>query len=350
MKNVITGIIAALILFLVVGTYRFIRDQNIKEKRFRIGLMYVPGASMFHNQVHDAFYDFVATDPDNRFVISEYPAPNFTDRISIMAVADTMMHQQCDIVVTLGALCSESTASIARRRSYDTPQVTIGCDRMVDRGMIESEEHPGGNITGANSYNKNAINEADLVTALRPQAKKVLLPYYEDCSPINSSWTRALEIQRRLKERNVKVTLLPIESTSIAYERIKMMIEGHDMLLYLSADALCACAPAFVNLANRYEVPLLAGTLDVEKHAAFSYGDKPLYKARAAFEMVKQILIDKKKPGDLPVHRVSKTYQLCINVPAALQQGYSDIDVESLLKVLAQPEFEQVHDRIEIVR
>jgi putative ABC transport system substrate-binding protein len=90
---------------------------------------------------------------------------------------ENLLIQGVDILFTVG-----SPATLAAKQAVegtDTPVVFGAITRPVEKGIVESISHPGGNLTGTQVGTETPKALEWLVTIV-PQAKKVYVPYNPD--------------------------------------------------------------------------------------------------------------------------------------------------------------------------
>lgn len=83
-----------------------------------------------------------------------------------------LIDEGCDLLCTIGPYASTVAASL----TSDIPIVFAGVADPEKAGLVNSNETPGGNVTGVSSYTPT-FEQIDLIDLLLPQAKKVAAIY-----------------------------------------------------------------------------------------------------------------------------------------------------------------------------
>lgn len=182
-------------------------------------------------------------------------------------------------------------------------------------GLVKSQQHPGGNITGvmlANSEGKRL----QWIREFSPQAKTVLLPYNpDDASSI-------------LSLKNVREA-----AAALGFDILAKEVRNHDEIsaliakcptgieaIFIPRDAMImARIKDFVDLSLQKKVILSSTRSDlVEKGALYSYGFDGFEIGKQAARLA-YLILQGKNPGELPVE-TAEDY-LAINLQTASAIG-----------------------------
>jgi putative ABC transport system substrate-binding protein len=156
-------------------------------------------------------------------VIEFRSAEGTLDRLPDLAAE--LVRRPVDVIVTDGF---EESTRAARAATSTIPIVFLGIPDPVDRGLIASWAHPGGNITGAAgaSMEFNAMKQLELLKEVVPAATRIAVLVTPD-SPLNASAVqnlqaaaRRLHIDLHLMEIRDPTTDLERAFAALAHERV----------------------------------------------------------------------------------------------------------------------------------
>jgi putative ABC transport system substrate-binding protein len=252
--------------------------------------------------------------PDQNVAIEYRFADNQYDRLSALAVE--LVDHQASVLMTGGA---PSAPAAAKAVAPSVPIVFVTGGDPVERGLVASLDHPGGNLTGVNVLNTElSAKRLQLMHEIIPSARifRVLVnPTNPNAaSQVNDFQTAAhslgldLEILQASTEAELDVAF-----ATAAKGAAGGLIIGSDAFLNgqsrnLGALALSQSIPA-VSLTREFAV---AGGL-------MSYGASIAAAFRLAASYVARILKGE-RPVDLPVQQSTKV-ELIINLKTAKALG-----------------------------
>jgi putative ABC transport system substrate-binding protein len=205
-----------------------------------------------------------------------------------------------------------------RQQTKAIPVVFALISDPVGLGYVDSLAHPGGNLTGFESYTPPIYTkELQMLTQITPPASSVAILYNPATAPYASRMVRAMEDAAR--SIGVTVRDAPchddagIEAVFTALPRGGGLLALGDIFTQVHREAIAS-------LALRYNVPTLGNTRQIaESGALISYVlDIPdLFRRSTGY--VDRILKGA-KPADLPVQAPTKI-ELLINLKTAKALG-----------------------------
>jgi len=244
------------------------------------------------------------------------------------ALAAELVRLPVEVIVTDG-----TPPTLAARAATSTiPIVFSGIPDPVDRGLIASLAHPGGNITGAagGSMEVNAGKQLELLKEVVPAATRIAVLIHRD-HPLYGAAVQHLQAAAR--QLRVELYVMEVRDPATDLER------AFATLAHERVDALCMLGdPSFtpyhtriVELvaANRLPAIYLARPI-VKAGGLMSYNVNFAAIARRVGVLVGKILRGA-TPADLPVEQPMQ-YHLAINLKTAKALG---ITIPPHLLVLA---------------
>ncbi|MDQ5940819.1 MAG: putative tryptophan/tyrosine transport system substrate-binding protein [Candidatus Dependentiae bacterium] len=333
-----------LILFLLAVGMCVIKYKITRSPHYTIGLVYVPSRA-FHEYLGNAFVKKIKN--NKSFSVHKFTSASSSDLILVNATCNEALESDADILVCVGLNCVKGALKCAQKRESKKPIVFMGVADVVKHGFVKSIGPSGSNVAGveSNSPFEQIFNPVDLLHAIKEKAKNVLVPY----AAFNPETLEdhAQTLQAASKKISVSVTLLPIDQFNDVLPKTAGLLLEHDTLLYLEQDGIAVCGPGLGKLASQHNVTMFAGSIDGIKDSALSYAADPACLADMAFEIAKEILINKKKPGDIPVRQATVPRNLIINTKLCEEQDLADIDIPAVVhRIRADTRFAAVHDHI----
>jgi putative tryptophan/tyrosine transport system substrate-binding protein len=224
-----------------------------------------------------------------------------------------LIRLKVDVIALLGAV----TARAVKKIVTDLPVVfAIVVDPVADN-VVTSMAHPGGNITGATTFDpQQPRKQLQLLKEAIPCITRVGILGDEGISQAlmnaNEEQARALglETQRfRVAAPN------PDLEGAFAVFRV-----GHvDAVLVLEEPVPVIHAKRIAELAAEYRIPTMFSPVRADAGGLIAYGTSLNEGMRRMGSYIDKILKGA-KPGDLPVERVTR-YELIVNLNTARQIG-----------------------------
>lgn len=230
---------------------------------------------------------------------------------------DEIVQRKYPLVFTIGTSASQMTKEVFEKKKLDIPIVFTCVNDPLGFKIIDSEEFPGGYVTGVKEVLRFEDELAELIK-LKPSIKSVMLVY----NPMEPGLQKdQKEIERILKENNILLKTVEVFQTNELLPKVSPFISQVDALIILKDNTVVSGLDVLVKLCDRHHVPLMASDLDSpDRGAAFGFGvfeiDFGIEGARKAY----RILAEGETPGNIPITPVSN-FTLRINAEAARKQG-----------------------------
>ena len=292
------------------------RAQQPQRQAPVVGYLGTESFSLFARQVRAfqqglAELDYV----ENRNVTVEYRwADGRIDRLEPLA-ADLVNRK-----VALIATSTDPAARAAKAATNSVPIVYLSAGDPVERGIIASLAHPGGNITGVTSLNTDLIaKRLELLRDLAPQASSAAFLINPNTPEGAERRTREAETAAHLLGLDLHVFHASSEpELDLAFEKIKELGTG----------GLVVNTQAFFNLRHeriaalglRYTVPTIFNYREFAAAGGLmSYGGSNTEGWRLVGVYAGRILKGD-RPSDLPFQQVTRV-ELIINISTAKTLG-----------------------------
>lgn len=227
-------------------------------------------------------------------------------------IASKLVNDKSDLILAIATPAAQAVANATK----DIPIVITAVTDPADAKLVNSNEAPGGNVTGTSDRTPCA-EQIDLLTKLLPEAKTIGMLY---CSSESNS---KLQIDMARAEAD-KLGLASVDYTVSNSNEIQQVVEsmiGKVDAIYTPTDNMIAAAMTTVAMvANENKIPIIAGESGMLSGGALATYGLDYYNLGllTAEQAVK--IIEGAKPGDLPIAYL-KDFVLEVNEPVAEQLG-----------------------------
>ena len=302
-----------------------------QARPFRIGWLDAGAAdNIFVNAFRRGLRDLGYTEGRTIIITNRWADGNLQ---RLPALAEELVRFDPDAIVTRG-----DAATIAARNATRTIPIVFHASDPVEKGLVASLAHPGGNLTGNSSLVWDLlpkrlallkqtipgltrvaalVNLAQLKAAAQRSGDRVRLVESDPATPLLPSPRFEQEA------RNLGITLLFVvlrDDSALPDGFAMLSPTGIGAVMVPGAPNLYDVRARIVELARSHHVPLEADTSDYVRAGALrSYGtDYPeMYRKLAAY--VDRILKGA-KPADLPIEQPTK-FELAVNLRTAQALG-----------------------------
>jgi putative ABC transport system substrate-binding protein len=226
-------------------------------------------------------------------------------------LAAELVQQKVDVIFATSADPLQAAVNATRT----IPIVTTSISNLIERGMVTSLSHPGGNVTGLTVFDEQLSGKRlELLRDTLPQAKRVAVVRNPEHHAGQHQWQITQQFASRLA-----LTLLPFElgSSDAVPRMLASIVQAKPDALLLFVDVrTIGYSAIFAEHALRNRIPTIAGWSNfVTVGGLLSYSPSfPDLFHRAASYVDK--ILKGAKPGDLPVEQPAK-FELMVNVKTA---------------------------------
>ncbi|MCT8998499.1 ABC transporter substrate-binding protein [Chelativorans intermedius] len=217
-----------------------------------------------------------------------------------------------DVIVPISTPSAQAVAAATR----DIPVVFSAVTDPLAAGLVESNEKPGGNVTGVSDLTPVADHVA-LIMELAPSAKSVGFVY----NPGEANSVALLEHFRNAAEEAGLSVVEAAANKSADVQAAGRSLVGKADAMYVPTDnTVVSALEALISVAEENDLPLVSGDTDsVERGTLASIGFDYYQLGRQTADVVVRVLKGE-APGDIPVTFASGT-DLVVNRKAAEAMG-----------------------------
>ena len=228
--------------------------------------------------------------------------------------------ESSDVVLAIATPSAQSLANTTQT----TPVVFSAVTDPVSAKLVESREHPGGNVTGTSDQSSDAIStQINLIKEVLPKAKSIGI-HYTQSEP--NSVVQKDEAKRLLEEKGftvVEKTILDSNNVKVAADSLMAEV---DMVFVPTDNIISSTMETVKQVSIKHKVPVFGGSTEmVAVGGLYNYGTNYEELGRQTARMLVRILKGE-KPENIAVELPEKL-ELHTNQEMAAALG---IDISKL--------------------
>lgn len=281
------------------GTFPSTMAPTEEPQNYKVGVMQFDDSSEYA----DVYEEFITAMEHRGFISGtnvEYLLENAEGNgENCQTMAENLVAQEVDLIFAI----SEENAVAAYGVTKDIPIVFGAVKDPEDAGLIDTNEAPGGNITGVSDYSPS-IEQMDLIKTAFPETERIAVIYDE----LNaSSVTQVTLAEAQAQANGMTFEKYPIdETTDIA--ALAEEISESAQVIYLPYDELLIEKLEIITSAA-YEkgIPVVGGNEEmVLKGCTMAYGIDYKDVGKQSALMAIEILQNNGSPANMPVRYLNE--------------------------------------------
>ena len=208
--------------------------------------------------------------------------------------------ESSDVVLAIATPSAQSLVNTTQT----TPVIFSAVTDPVSAKLVESREHPGGNVTGTSDQSSDAIlTQINLIKKVLPKAKSIGILYTQS-EP--NSVVQKDEAKRLLEEKGftvVEKTILDSNNVKVAAESLMTEV---DMVFVPTDNIISSTMETVKQVSIRHKVPVFGGSTEmVAVGGLYNYGTNYEELGRQTARMLVRILKGE-KPENIAVELPEK--------------------------------------------
>jgi putative ABC transport system substrate-binding protein len=257
-KKILVGL---LILVMAVG----LLSACGKKGAFKIGVnQLVPHAAL--DASYDGFIDALKDEgyiDGEKIVIDYQNAQN--DQTTLNTIATKHVNDGCDLILAISTPSALATLNATK----DIPILVTAVTDPADSGLVESNEAPGGNLSGTSDLTPVKL-QIELIKKLIPTAETVGVLYSSSESNSKIQVEMAIEAAEEL---NLKVVEATVSSTNDIEQVVQSLVGRVDVIYAPTDNTIASGMPTVAMVANPNGIPIICGEEGmVSKGGLATYG------------------------------------------------------------------------------
>ena len=247
------------------------------------------------------------------------------DQSACQTIASKLVNDGDDLIFAIATPAAQAVAGAVENAGLEIPVVGSAITDYAASGLVDSNEEPGGNVTGSSDLTPVA-DQIELLRQLLPEAKGVGILY---CSAESNSTVQVELAEEVLEDAGIAHERYAVSSSNEIQQMVESMVGKVDAI-YAPTDNTIAAGMATVSMvANENKLPVIVGCdTMVEDGGLASYSINYYDLGYKAGEMAVKILTEDADPADMPIEYLSSDEcQLIVNQKTADALG---VDVSAL--------------------
>ena len=237
------------------------------------------------------------------------------EQSAAQTIANKLVNDKKDLILAIATPAAQAVAGV----TSDIPVVITAVTDPAASGLVESNDAPGGNVTGSSDLTPVA-DQIELLTKLLPKAKTVGILY---CTAEANSKLQADMAMEALKGKGLNGIEYTVSSSNEIQTVVESMVGKVDAI-YVPTDNVIAAGMTTVAMiaTTEHKIPIIgAEAAHVENGALATYGIDYFEVGKLAGEQAVEIL-NGKSPADIPIAYLPKDRcKLTINEEVASELG-----------------------------
>ncbi|MCL2333163.1 MAG: ABC transporter substrate-binding protein [Actinomycetia bacterium] len=235
------------------------------------------------------------------------------DQNNMNTIAQRFVADKKDLVLAIATPAAQAIAA----QTKDIPVVGAAITSFTAAKLVESNERPGGNVTGVSDMAPVDAQVA-LIIDLAPQAKTVGFLY-------NSGEANSVEqvglIRKAVEAKGLKTTELTVTSSNDVQQVAQALVKKCDVIYSPTDNTVASAMPTVAQVANAAKIPVIVGADSMVTDgglatAGVNYTELGKKAAAMAVDILKGA-----KPADMPIKVMTNEYQVVINKKVATLLG-----------------------------
>lgn len=293
------------------------KAQASGDKVYKIGILQL----VQHTALDAANEGFIAALDESgiRYEADQQNASG--DQSACQTIASKFANDKKDLILAIATPAAQAVAGAVT----DTPVLVTAVTDPAESGLVDTNEKPGGNVTGTSDLTP-VKEQIELLKKILPDAKKIGILY---CSAESNSSIQAELAAGAIQEAGMTSQNFTVSSSNEIQTVMQSMVGKVDAV-YAPTDNTIAAGMATVGMvANDNKLPVICGESGmVENGGLATYGIDYYQLGYLTGQQAVKILTEGASPADMPIEYLPiDKCQLTVNQETAKALG---IDVSNL--------------------
>ncbi len=290
-------LVVGILLISLISLHQLKADK--KKDVFRIGIsQFITHQSL--DATREGFVDELAKQGYVEGENIEIDLQNAQGEQRNLKTISQQLAESSDVVLAIATPSAQSLANTTQT----TPVIFSAVTDPVSAKLVESREHPGGNVTGTSDQSSDAIStQINLIKKVLPKAKTIGILYTQS-EP--NSVVQKDEAKRLLEEKGftvVEKTILDSNNVKAAAESLMAEV---DMVFVPTDNIISSTMETVKQVSIKHKVPVFGGSTEmVAVGGLYNYGTNYEELGRQTARMLVRVLKGE-KPENIAVELPEK--------------------------------------------
>lgn len=270
-----------------------------------------------HNALDASREGFIAALADNGFVDGENIEIDYqnaqADQNNLSTISDRFVSNKADMVLAIATPAAQSIAG----KTTDIPIFATAVTDFVDARLVDSNEKPGGNVSGTSDMNPIA-EQIDLLIKLAPETQTIGLLY---TSSEDNSVLQAGIAKEYIESIGLGYTEVTVTNANDVQQAALSLVDKCDAIYVPTDNALASAFATVYGVTVQSKTPVVAGESNMVKDGGLATLGINYYNlGYQTGVMAVEVLKGNAKIGNVAIQR-SETYDFTINGTVAGEIG-----------------------------
>ena len=290
-------LVVGILLISLISLHQLKADK--KKDVFRIGIsQFITHQSL--DATREGFVDELAKQGYVEGENIEIDLQNAQGEQRNLKTISQQLAESSDVVLAIATPSAQSLANTTQT----TPVIFSAVTDPVSAKLVESREHPGGNVTGTSDQSSDAIStQINLIKKVLPKAKTIGILYTQS-EP--NSVVQKDEAKRLLEEKGftvVEKTILDSNNVKAAAESLMAEV---DMVFVPTDNIISSTMETVTQVSIKHKVPVFGGSTEmIAVGGLYNYGTNYEELGRQTARMLIRVLKGE-KPENIAVELPEK--------------------------------------------
>ena len=235
------------------------------------------------------------------------------DQSNLQSIAQQFITNECDIILSIATPSTQVMAAATQ----DIPIVGTAITSFVSAGLVESDEHPGTNVTGTHDMTPIA-EQIDLLLQVCPDAKTIGTVY---TSSEKNSEVQVGILKDVCAEKGLTVVERTIASVNDIQQATQSLVGEADVIWLPTDNNVASAMPQLVGVTEPAGLVVVCGEESmVNAGGTLTYGINFFQIGYDAGKMAAAILNGESVPADMPIQGPT-SLNLVVNTDACAAIG-----------------------------
>ncbi|MFV0393955.1 MAG: ABC transporter substrate binding protein [Coprobacillaceae bacterium] len=237
------------------------------------------------------------------------------DRSNCQTIADKFVNNDVDLIYAIATAAAQAAAT----KTSDIPIVISSVTDPASSKLVENNDKPGTNVTGASDLTP-IKEQIDLLKQLLPDTKKVAVMY---CGSEDNSIFQADIAKEEIEAAGMEYLDKPVSDSSTIRQAAEPLVGKVDAIYIPTDNLLAEYMTTVSSVANENNLPCIVGEEGMVSNGGLAtYGIDYYNLGLLAGKQAAQIIKGEKEPANMPIEYLSaEECTLAINKDVADKLG-----------------------------